>query len=72
MTGSVTLCNGLVHRGGDIVTTNWDTDDNLTGSAHGGEILRTIKDKMGSSSEEQLVLVTGRLSLHAIDNHGSA
>ena len=56
----------------DGVAPDRDAHHDSIGAAQGAQVLRAIEDQVGCPGQEQLVLVAGRLALHAIDHDGPA
>ncbi len=70
--GCLALGDGLRHHGRDAVAADGDADDDPRGPTERSQILRTIEDEVGRPGQEQLVLVAGRLALHAVDQQRPA
>ena len=62
--------NGMTHCSGTGDAAGREADNDSIASAQGGEVLGAIEHQVGSSDQQQLILLAGRLSLHGVDDNG--
>ena len=70
--GRTSLGDGLRHHSCDAVAVDGDTDHNPRRSAQRSQILCSVEHQVRGPRQEQLVLVAGRLALHAVHQQRSA
>ncbi len=70
--GGRALVQRACHRRGDLMPPFRHTDDHPVCADGGGQELGAVEHQVRRTNEQKLVLVAGRLALHAIDEDGAA